>query len=155
MGSNNKYNILNEKQADRLTQLIKHFGWNIKELTLSDMELPKNIIELLNFMPNLENIDINYVCLPNPDLDPDVESNSLNLSKLETIKALLCDKFVLNIFKKLPPGVLRKVEILYEEEVDAVYDPSIQLFEFQPSSNTTSKKCKSMISLLSSSTFLG
>ena len=131
---------MNKHRADRLTKVIEHFGWNIKELTMSRIKLPQNIIELLNFMPNLQNIKMKEISLRSFHdrmLTPaiDVENEPLNLMKLESIEVLTCNEFVLNIFKKLPAGVLAKINVVYNHNWwDNLYDdlePPVKLFEFQ------------------------
>ena len=122
--------VLTKEQANRLTQIIHHFGFYIKQFELNDVQLPENIIDLLNSMPKLKKIILFAVHQSVPKID--VETNPLNLTKLEEIQAECYDEMTLNIFKNLTPGVLKKVIINHLLNDNDFYEVSYRYVSKNP-----------------------
>jgi hypothetical protein len=109
---------------ERLTQVIERFGKDIKELFISCIELPLNLVKLLNNMPKLEKIKFaSIVSNSNKIADGEVK-----LHKLKKFESYECSADVLRIFNNLPPGVLRELHL---ERTDFNSDQVIQLFSNQ------------------------
>lgn len=119
--------VINEHRSQRITEIIRHFGKYIKKFEVKKFTVPYNIIKLLNCMPNLEDISLQDCFYPERGIDD--ENVRLELKKLRELGSIYCCRNVLNIFKTLPPGVLRKVWI-YQD--DPTYDNvSFKLFKSQ------------------------
>lgn len=63
----------------------ERIGKDIKKLEINDIELPQNIIQILNLMPNLRQID-----MLNVDIGDNLTKGKLKLHKLKKIKIVMC-----------------------------------------------------------------
>lgn len=91
----------------RLTEVIEHFGSDIKELELSFLKLSLKAFSLLNLMPNVQKVKL--FCVFFNEAVPD--DFNLKLSKLTTLDIQICPKEVLEVFNNLPVDVLRKLTL--------------------------------------------
>jgi hypothetical protein len=121
-----QYGKIETARLERLVQILQRFGKHIKELDVSH-ELPLNIIELLNNMPNLEKISFYAIFFLKPAT---ITEGEIKLHKLKKFKSYKCNSDVLCILNKLPPGVLQELDI--ERTNDCYYsDRNTQLFPNQ------------------------
>jgi hypothetical protein len=75
---------------------------------VDSIELPANSVELLNFMPNLKEIKFWSITKFNSGT---IAGGELKLLKLKKIESYKCSPETLQIFNKLPPGVLQELHI--------------------------------------------
>lgn len=92
-----------------MIQVIKHFSDGIKQLEVRNVEVPANIVELINLMPKLEKIFLSSV--KHTDEFNTGNNTRLQLPKLNEFKSVLCSEIVLNIFGTLPSNTLRKIMV--------------------------------------------
>jgi hypothetical protein len=93
---------------DRLTKVIQHFGKYVEHLEFFGIEFHRDVAELLNLLPNLIELKLDYL------KDGDVQSFDgleLKLPKLKKLSSRKCSKYILEVFNALPSGVLEDVEI--------------------------------------------
>lgn len=91
---------------EQLTQVVCRFGNSLKGLSINEIVLPSNFIELLNLMPNLEEIEMQHI-----GVEETVFKGNLQLHKLKKIETLGCGQENLNLFNSLPSGVLRELNL--------------------------------------------
>lgn len=153
MGSNRRINALTiEYKATeetflevssfaRLKLVIERFGKDIKKLKSILILCPPNIIELLNLMPNLEEIDIRSFW----SMSANFNDGKLELHNLKTVKVWGWQPKALKLFDSLPPGVLR--EICYESTFFGQLEKDEKLF---PNQNNIKKiiACEKAIKVL-------
>lgn len=105
-----KQTKLTELQQERLLEIIKRFGFDIKFLYMKSLILNEIFVQLLNLLPSIKTI-----CLPEVSYqERETNDNLLNLHKLEQINWWASSKrdlSTLEVFETLPAGVLRKVTI--------------------------------------------
>lgn len=102
------YYAMSRSSFRRLSRIIGRFGNNIRELQISNIAVPANIIKILNLMPNLEQIEI--FDLDNNDVK--LIKGELKLTKLKKLKVSHCRPDILNIFDNLPEGVLQELSLI-------------------------------------------
>lgn len=90
---------------DRLTQVIKNVGKDVKILKVYHIVLPRNFVELLNLMPNLEKITFFEV----RESEKFFVMGNLELRELKKVRILSCQPKIFVFFNYLPPGVLKKL----------------------------------------------
>lgn len=117
---------MNKHQIERLTQIVEYFSANIKHFELSGI-WNLDMLKLLNSMPNVEKLTFSITEEKRIDLPEDFE---LNLHKLREFVSLNGTEKVLNNFKTLPGGVLRKID-LSDKIISCDPNQSIELFKNQ------------------------
>lgn len=116
--------------SERCMGIVEHFGRHIEELTVKFIHM-YSILRLLNFMPNLKKINMYRISAYKfyGSYDNDFK---LNLNKLKEIKSSFSNSEVMNIFKTLLPGVLRKINVTFHEDsITSEANQAMKLFEFQ------------------------
>lgn len=96
------------KVNEKLIKVLKHFGKNVKHVEFYGVQFHRDVAELLNLLPNLEKLTLDYL------KDDQIESSEgleLKLPKLKEIVSAHCSRQVLEVFNALPPGVLETLEI--------------------------------------------
>ena len=116
--------------SERFMKVVEHFGCHIKQLTVKYVHV-SNVMKILNLLPNLEKIFLNRISdfkfVNNRTCD-----NNKNLYKLKEIKSSFCNASVMNIFKILPAGVLRKIDMTLHDFINtSTDDHEVKLFENQ------------------------
>lgn len=114
-----------------LTEITMRFGKDVTQLEIRNLQVSRDVIELLNLMPKLEKILVLQMSNPNHKIH--MESTQIGLFKLKEIDIQRSSECVLNILKRLPEGVLQKVELkdLYPDTHNSDDLGSIKLLEFQ------------------------
>jgi hypothetical protein len=90
----------------RLAKVLQRFGNDIKEVDFGSIEFPPNIVDLLNFMPNLKKIRLEGIYYYE---DTIINKGELKLHKLKQFESHYCGHKVLQIFNQLPSGVLQEI----------------------------------------------
>lgn len=112
---------LNDPEDKRLRQLVKRIGFDVKELTMTGVQISTKFIHVFELMPNLEKITFSKV-------HDHYENNGvvLNLPKLKEIICTTSSRYevlFLEMFNNLPPGILRKLRFMMTQ-MTQIYSPT-------------------------------
>lgn len=114
---------------ERLLEVVRHFGNDVKQLELSCIKVKDEFIDFLNLMKNLVKIKLyrlNGVV--------NIDGCKLKLKKLKGVSTSECPIEVLKMFNVLPPGVLEKVELMWHPSGENYFNnqqPNIEIFKNQ------------------------
>jgi hypothetical protein len=115
----NQTDVFRESRLVRLNQVIERFGNDVTTVEFCSLLLPRNIVELLNLMPNLKIIDLANI------VDGDVTKGKLKLRKLKLVDIYSCsDSIVHKIFNQLSPNVLERIclfEIYDQQKIGPLF----------------------------------
>jgi hypothetical protein len=102
------YSEISGLRLERFGQILQRFGKDIKEAHIKAIKFPPNIVDLLNFMPKLEKIELNLI---HRHKNSTFKKGELKLHKLKKFESCECGHEILQIFNQLPPGVLHEISL--------------------------------------------
>lgn len=101
--------------------IIEKFGANIKKFHISSVSfLQSDILEILNLIPNLETLSFSDLHEGRSAERCSRETCDLNLNHLRNLTLATKDTNIINIFHRLPAGILKKFCLIKQTNEEAL-----------------------------------